>query len=222
MTQHAAPPGANDSAQSRRDREKQARAEAILDAAEHVFFSKGFAQTSMDEIARQAEVSRALVYVYYKDKAALMRAIMLRAIDTLATRFERAIESADSGLAQIDRIGQAYYAFSVEEADYFNVMTDLNTFPEPVEPDQQMDALTRCRARIKAAMVRALENGLRDGSIAPERVANPLQTAFFLQGALHGVIMQTRGPFARRDGYPEGDVLIRYAISMLTHSMRNG
>lgn len=36
----------------RREREKQDRRDSILDAAEQIFFTKGFEKSSMDEIAR--------------------------------------------------------------------------------------------------------------------------------------------------------------------------
>lgn len=208
--------------ESRRQREKLERSEAILDAAESVFFSKGFNQTSMDEIARKAQLSRALLYVYFRDKAAIMRGIMLRAAMAIEQRFLRALESRDSGLEQIEQIGFAYYAFSCEDSEYFDVLTDLNTFPEPEqEGDDQMVALGECRTRITGIMVRALQNGIDDGSVCGERVDEPVRTAFMLQGALHGVIMQTRGPRyweACPGGfeYPEGDSLVRHAIRMLT------
>ena len=60
------------SANERREREKQERRESILDSAEQCFFSKGYERTAMDEIARGAQLSRALLYVYFKDKAAIM------------------------------------------------------------------------------------------------------------------------------------------------------
>ena len=97
------------SVDDRREKEKQERRESILDAAEQVFFSKGFDKCSMDEIARTAQLSRALLYVYFKDKAAIMRGIMLRSIECLRDRFARAISEAELGLDQVAKCGQAYY-----------------------------------------------------------------------------------------------------------------
>lgn len=212
---------------SRRQHEKQERSEAILDAAETVFFTKGFNQTSMDEIARQAGLSRALLYVYFRDKAAIMRGIMLRAAMAIERRFERALESSGNGLEQIEQIGYAYHAFSCEDSEYFDVLTDLNTFPVPEQAeDDQMQALGDSRTRITGIMVKALRNGIEDGSICAERVDDPVTTAFMLQGALHGVIMQTRGPRYREAApggyeYPDGDRLVSHIISMMTVAMRS-
>lgn len=205
---------------TRREMEKLGRHEEILDAAEQVFFKKSYEQTTMDEIARAARLSRALLYVYFKDKPAIMRGIMLRAGNSLQARFEKPMQQFSTGLAQIEGIGHAYHAFSVEEPDYFDVLTSATTFPGPEQVDEQLLAMNRCRERVNEIMVEALENGIKDGSVSPEQVPDPLQTAFYLQGALHGVIMQTRGPKSAHSSYPVGHDLILYTISMLTLSVK--
>ena len=53
---------------SRREREKQKRRQEIIDAAEKVFFTKGYDKVTMDEIAQKAEVNKALLYYYFKNK----------------------------------------------------------------------------------------------------------------------------------------------------------
>lgn len=205
---------------ARREREKQERYEEIVDAAEKVFFSKSYEQTSMDEIARAAGLSRALLYVYFKDKSAIMRGVMLRAAQSLQRRFAQALEHGASGVEQIEGIGHAYHAFSTEEPDYFDVMTTIATFPGPDNTDQQLQSLDSCRESVNDLMVRALLNGMQDSTLDAASIVNPLQTAFYLQGALHGVIMQTRGPKSQMTAYPDPQDLIKYTIAMLTASIR--
>jgi hypothetical protein len=131
------------------------------------------------------------------------------------------LQQHHTGLMQIEGIGHAYHAFSREEPDYFDVLTSVTTLPGPETMDAQIMAMDHCRERINDIMVEALRNGLRDGSINPQYVTDPLQTAFFLQGALHGVIMQTRGPKSALSTYPDARQLVLYTISMLTRSMQN-
>lgn len=203
----------------KRAKEKQERHDEILDAAEQTFFDKGYEQTSMDDIARAAQLSRALLYVYFKDKAAIMRGVMLRAAQSLQRRFELALAAGTTGVAQIEGIGHAYHAFSVDEANYFDVLTSMATFPGPDESDLQLLALDHCRECVNDLMVRALQNGIRDGTLSESYINDPLQTAFYLQGSLHGVIMQTRGAKSSQSDYPEAGDLIRYTIAMLTNSI---
>ncbi|MBV8060384.1 MAG: TetR family transcriptional regulator [Alphaproteobacteria bacterium] len=51
---------------------------AILDAAEDVFFQNGVAKTSLEQIARAANVTRGAVYWHFKDKIELCEAMMRR------------------------------------------------------------------------------------------------------------------------------------------------
>lgn len=206
-------------ATARRTREKQQRYDDIVAAAETIFFSKGYAQCSMDEIARQAQLSRALLYVYFKDKAAIMHAVMLKAARDCLTRFEVAAATAATGAEQISSIGHAYFNFSVEESDYFDVMTDMNTFPMPEADDPILADMEQCRHGVHELMVGALRTGIEDGSINPEHVQDPDLTARILRGSLHGVIMFTRQP-KHPDDVPDDVAMVNEAIDMMCFAMR--
>src|SRR4029077_18964463 len=52
----------------------------ILDAAERVFYDKGVANASLEEIAAAAEVTRGAIYWHFKDKAELFDAMMQRVV----------------------------------------------------------------------------------------------------------------------------------------------
>ena len=207
--------------QERREREKQQRQEAILDAAEKMFGEKGYDRTSMDEIARTASLSRALLYVYFKDKAAIQRGIMLRAAERLRERFRAALDSEETGLRKIMAIGESYYRFWQEEPDYFEALTKAATAMQDAD-DHEARTMIGCELESMELMVEALNAGLSDGSISGEQVKDPFQTALYLRGALHGVIMMCQqemgedGPLAT---YPS-DALIKHTMEMLVRSIR--
>ncbi|WP_143261841.1 TetR/AcrR family transcriptional regulator [Allokutzneria sp. NRRL B-24872] len=66
------------------------RREQILAAATKAFSRNGFAATSLDEIATEAEVSRMILYRHFESKGDLFRAALDRALDrmTAATDVE--------------------------------------------------------------------------------------------------------------------------------------
>ena len=144
---------------TRREREKQARYDTILDAAELVFSEKGYERTSMDDIARTASLSRALLYVYFKDKAAIQRGIMLRAGHSLFRRFEEARQTADNGLSQIRAMGESYYRFYLEEPDYFSALTKASTAMAEADESQAEEMLCS-KSDLMELMVGAIELGL--------------------------------------------------------------
>jgi len=49
----------------RRMREKEQRKKEILDKAERLFFSRGYDDVSMDEIANEVELNKATLYLYF-------------------------------------------------------------------------------------------------------------------------------------------------------------
>lgn len=203
---------------TRREREKQARYDTILDAAELVFSEKGYERTSMDDIARTASLSRALLYVYFKDKAAIQRGIMLRAGHSLFRRFEEARQTADNGLAQIRAMGESYYRFYQEEPDYFSALTKASTAMAEADESQAEEMLCS-KSELMELMVGAIELGLQDGTMNRDRINDPVQTALYLRGALHGVILLCQSEMG--EGNPEfpAEQLIRHTMDMLTSSI---
>lgn len=73
----------------RGDRERKRRLEnreTILHAAEAVILRKGFSATSMDDVAAEADFSKATLYRYIKSKSELMLDIMVHFLDDLEQR----------------------------------------------------------------------------------------------------------------------------------------
>lgn len=180
-------------ARSRNDQEKSERREALLNAAQSVFFSKGFERTSMDDIANKAGFSRSLLYVYFKDKKDIYRSLRIRSVQTLHDRMASSVDDQASGLDQVRQLGEAFYLFYQRDKEHFDCLSlDISLSNQTAslkrETNQDPDSLEVEEQTMKI-MVEALQKGVQDGSINPERVPNPLQVAMYLRGSLHGVIM---------------------------------
>ena len=67
----------------RRQEEKERRSEEIVAAAEELYRELGWDAVTMDSVAKRARLSRALVYVYFKDKRDLHFAIAQNGIGEL-------------------------------------------------------------------------------------------------------------------------------------------
>ena len=77
----------------RRLEEKERRRAEIVDAAEAAGREVGLDALTMDDVARRARLSRALLYVYFQDRSDLMFGLAERAMGQLHARF---VEAADS------------------------------------------------------------------------------------------------------------------------------
>jgi len=76
----------------RKEREKEARREAILDAAAQVFWRKSFHEATLDEIASEAELAKGTLYNYYKDKQDIFASLMIRGHRDFQERLSLEIE----------------------------------------------------------------------------------------------------------------------------------
>ena len=86
---------------ARRLEEKERRRSDLLDAAERVAEATGLESLTMELVAREARVSRGLVYVYFKDKQDLAAGICERALLGLHDRFDALKEAHPRGLDRV-------------------------------------------------------------------------------------------------------------------------
>ena len=84
--------------EERKEREKQARREAIMESAREIFFAKGFNAATMDEIAHKAELSKGALYLYFAGKEELYVSVMSEGLSIL---FSRGILSINHGLSML-------------------------------------------------------------------------------------------------------------------------
>lgn len=174
--------------EARRQDEKERRRGEIVDAAEQVLGEIGFVDATMDEIARRARLSRALVYVYFRDKDELRFAICERALLKLAERFREAVASHQLGLEQIAAVGRAYLDFSKDFPVYFDACSHFEAHSaELTALGTNESACLEAAAKVHAVAAQTIENGVKDGSIRSD-IGNPALVSHTLWGFLHGVI----------------------------------
>lgn len=82
------PPQLTPSATKGWQRKPEQRPDAILDSAAHCFKNNGFASTKIEDIAIGAGLSKGAIYLYFKSKEAILKAVVERAVLPLAKQIE--------------------------------------------------------------------------------------------------------------------------------------
>ncbi|OJJ23996.1 hypothetical protein BKI52_04950 [marine bacterium AO1-C] len=154
---------------------KQKRYEAIIDAAEKVIFSKGLEDASMDMVAKEAQLGKGTLYLYFKSKNELYRAILYRAFLSLRRKFLAALkpeevegqgEQKKTGLDGLKTILMVYLQFYHENKDYFNAIlyfqNDLFNLEDPAANEKVY--LEEGIAAIEL-VIEQIEQGKKDGSV---------------------------------------------------------
>jgi AcrR family transcriptional regulator len=78
------------------------RRERILDAAFTVFSRRGYRETGVDEVGRQAETSKGGVYFHFPTKESLFLELLRTTADRLAGKVERAMGGVEDPIERAD------------------------------------------------------------------------------------------------------------------------
>ena len=105
----------------------------VIDAATELFMAQGYGATSMEQIARTANVSKATLYAYFASKDALFATMV--AERTTRLLFDNAIFGGEVTdlRAALTRIGQTFLRFMLHEqtlAIYRVAVAESARFPE--------------------------------------------------------------------------------------------
>ncbi len=125
----------NNAKLSRREREKEAHRQEILDAAIKVFAEKGFSSATLDEIAQEAEFSKGTIYLYFSNKEDLLYSILdntfkgwsvlFSNIITGKRKFREEITDMFNGLAEeIFKKPDIFALLSAQHGSLFNTISE--------------------------------------------------------------------------------------------------
>jgi AcrR family transcriptional regulator len=94
---------------ARQAERRQATRDAIVAAAAMFFGERGFAATSIDEIAAAADVAKGAVYHHFPSKEALFETVLRRTSETLAADIATKVFQAPDALAMLAQGTEAYF-----------------------------------------------------------------------------------------------------------------
>lgn len=154
----------------RKEKEKQIRRNDIIDAAEEVFFSKGYDVATMDDVAQKAEFSKRTVYVYFNSKEQLYFEIMVRGYKILIEMIEAALAERKNmnAIDRIELIGKTLYQFNIEYPNYFDaIMCYENGEKDFINgiPDNSREECYALGEKIFGYLASALADGVEEGVI---------------------------------------------------------
>lgn len=206
----------------RKKREKEQRRNAITDAAEKVFFSKGVDIATMDDIAAAAELSKGTLYLYFKSKEDLYLAITKRALEILTDMFEEAVKNNESGIEKVRALGQAYSLFSRKFPDYFYAMIYAVSRIKEIQEDNSIAQACEQQADMAfAVLADSLKKGVGDRSIRSD--IDPWKAAIILWGETTGILqlISSKGKRIkeriRQFGFRNVEDVIDYTFAMIRY-----
>lgn len=188
----------------RKWQEKEIRRKDIIDAAERVFFSKGFENASMDEVAKEAEFSKRTIYIYFNSKEQIYFEIMIRGYRLLIEMIENSfnINPPKNALDELRNIFFTFFEFSRNRPEYFKAMMEYETKDSADQLSVKDESKVECYrlgevifGYLSCALQRGVAEGTLRGGLDTE------QTALILWACTIGVY---------NTGKKKGDYLKQY------------
>lgn len=154
----------------------------ILDSAVALFTSKGFQSTRMEDVAKNAGISKGLTYFYYKNKEDLFMALTKKAFDQFKDEFRDVYRSkGKTGLEMLSDLLIKITAFAKKNQVYYDsILNFLDLVKKYNNPEtralisplilesshfQKLLEIHHDPAKIGIMIV---SQGQKDGSIRPE------------------------------------------------------
>jgi len=138
--------------------------EAIMKAAEKLFAEKGFAATSMDEVAAAAGVSKGSLYNYFANKSQLFGETVISGIKYFQRKADEIVQNAYSvrpAASQFVRLFVGIYSDNRVMADMV-----MQSFTDGIDAGV-VDSIKEAKARLISGISGAISMGISEGAIRP-------------------------------------------------------
>ncbi|MBP3039569.1 TetR/AcrR family transcriptional regulator [Bacillaceae bacterium Marseille-Q3522] len=174
----------------RKKKEKAIRRTDIIEAAERIFFSKGYDHSTMDDVAKAAEFSKRTIYVYFNSKEQLYFEVMIRGYKKLLAMLKenQKLNQAADAIEELRQLAMTLYRFSNEHREYFQAIMEYENgqldFQNGI-PDRSRDECYALGEELIGYLIQALKRGITEGDFRKD--LSIVRTALVLWACMIGV-----------------------------------
>lgn len=169
----------------RREREKEQRKEQILSAARTLLFEKGLHATSINQIAKHAELSVGAIYFYYKSKEELYAALQMEGLELLTQMNREAVVGKTSAPDKIRALALSYLRFSEEHKSYYDIINYFLASPDQLFSPEMKSKVDYSSLDSFAILTETIRDGIRDGHF---KTVDPKKQTVILWSTMYGLI----------------------------------
>ncbi len=162
------------------ERIRRATIEHILETALILFCSKGYYSTSIEDVAKQAQISKGLLYHYFKGKEEVLAALVdIRINDVLVVM--NAAKTKPTPAEQIRHIAEGALDDVRQKPEIFRFYLNLFTQPK-LDP-----VVAKYSQKLMDEQARQFE--LQTEMFCKLGVANPRQRSLYFSSTLQGIML---------------------------------
>ena len=149
-------------AQPRYRRRKEDRPQEITEAAFAAFAEKGYAATRVEEVAKRAGISKGLLYLYFKTKEELFKAVVRSVVMPRVDALEALLDDSEMSAEEFIR-GPVLDFMKLIPGSPVSVVIRLMIAEAPKHPDLVEFYWDNVASRGMGALQQLLERGVQNG-----------------------------------------------------------
>ena len=171
-----------------RQRDGDAKREAVLETAAHLFLERGYHSTSLRELAALLKITKPALYYYFQNKEQILVECYRAGIASIEGLLDEGELDHGTGLERVEAYLRGY-AMAIVSHDFGRCVAMLDD--SELSPSARREVRTLKR-RIDGTIREYIEKGIEDGSIDD---CDPKLAAFAAAGAINWI-----GTWYRPDG----------------------
>lgn len=152
--------------------------DAIKQAALELFAHKGYHSTSISDIAKEANVSKGLMYNYFESKEALLHAIIMEAVEVGEHIMQMSMEGASAPRERLEAMTDASIQMVQSNLQYWKLLTSLSFQTDVLKG---LEHILRQKEEWAFGMVAELFQQMG--------VENPMMEAMYYGAAMDGMMI---------------------------------
>lgn len=172
----------------RKEREKLQRSQDILEAARRLFESKGFLNTTLQDVANEAEISVGLIYRYFQSKEDMFASLALKGAEQfdqdLEATLKKGAKKKNTAQAILTSIAKSFFDFYSPYGEYFDML--LYSYKGLKQVQIQGSTLTKLMSVTLGSLDKLKTFIVESPEFRAENDDEALQVVFLLWGILLG------------------------------------
>ena len=163
----------------------------IIESAKKLFNTKGVEQTTMDDIAKEADYSKSTIYVYFKSKDEIYYSIAGEYMNLLKERLEDCTIKLEDSEDCYYKICNTIFKFQQKYPLYFETLIgEINVDPQQLKQDNILKEIYNTGEEINNIISRVLQFGIDNQFIRKDIELIP--TVMYLWSAISGIIIMAQ------------------------------
>ena len=158
----------------------------IIDIAISSFAERGYAGTSMREIAEELNITKAALYYHFPGKEEIFSACIRHSIGKIVENLEALAESDESVWIKLRLLIKGMCSFSQNNPAVFTLFKKVAS--RSFDKDIDLNMLEGYFKRQMEATIKIMEKGIKNGELRNDMPVN------YITAAISGMIHHTSGP----------------------------